>query len=163
MTDAADVQRAHGDDHEGGEELLSQRAERDELAGIGGEGDRQRGGGPGVDGEEQRPPEEKRWKRPEGLAHVGVRATGIGVRRPELGERQRAEQRADSTDKPNEERDTRIACAVMQHGAGNEPDTGSDDGTDDDEDEVALSERASQSVAQCPAAMPSLRGSEPPA
>ncbi len=108
-----------------------------------GESHGQRGDGPRIDDQEERPAEKKRKKGPEGFAEIDVRPARLGHGRGQFGERNGAEETQHPADHPDGQ-DEKGRLDAGGDAGGDEEDPGPDDAADDDSDNVPKSEHASE-------------------
>ena len=137
------------EDEEDADDLLGQRRQGDEMGQVlGGEGHGQRGDGPRIDDQEERPAEEEREERAVGFAQVDVDAAGLGHGRAQLGEGDGAEEAEHPADDPDGQDEQRGLDAGGDAG-GDEEDAGADDAADDDPDDVPKSQHALEVLTLC--------------
>src|SRR5258708_1786895 len=96
------------------------------------------------DPQEQTPAVEESWHAAEAIANEDVEAASFGIGGGEFGVGERAEEREDAADDPDEERIADGAIELAKDEAGSEEDSRADDGADEEEKEVAFAEGAEE-------------------
>ena len=116
--------------------------ERNYFCEIFAEHARESGDGAAGDDEKEAPAVEEGGDAAEAIANVAVEAAGFGIGGGELGVSERAEQREDAADDPDEEREADGAVHLAKNGAGRSKDAGADDRADEEKQKIAEAECA---------------------
>src|SRR5207302_2416197 len=131
------------DHHDGGDGLLHGR-NWENPSEIFTEGPRQGGDGAACDDEKKAPAVEKGGEAAETVANVAIQTARFGIGSGEISVSERAEQREDAADDPDQKRKADGAVDLAKNRARRSKDAGANDGTDEEEQKIAKAECADE-------------------
>src|SRR3984893_5386260 len=139
---APDVDGGNHRDHRDGDDRGLEWRERNNFGEIARKGASERGDRAAGNHQKQTPAIEKSGHATEAIANKNIEAAGFGIGGGAVGVGERAEEREDAADNPDEEGGADGAVELAKDQAGSEEDAGADDRADEEKEEVAFAKRA---------------------